>query len=138
MVGPSKQDHKQSMSKEIVEFENSLEKENEINQKSGESHDSFPGSVKKIPQTPLLDSSSNQMSVIMEEVMPCEEGLVEARISWDIWKTLGLKVSNEKAMICMLAKVPEFQDFVLPRKRGRASDVLMDGFSFFSFFLARY
>ena len=49
---------------------------------------------------------------------PCEEDLVEARISWDIGKSLGCKVSNEKAMICALAKVLDIQ--VLPRKRGRS------------------
>ena len=93
VVGPSKQDHKQRMSTEIVECENSLEKENEINQNFRESHDPFPSSGEKIPQTSLLDSNSNRMSVVMEG-MVCEEDLVEVRISLDIGKTLRLKASN--------------------------------------------
>ena len=54
-----------------------------------------------------------------KEVIPEEEDLVEARISWDVGKFLGLKVKNDKAMIDALAKVKECQDFVMPRKRGR-------------------
>ena len=49
---------------------------------------------------------------------PWEENLIEAQITWDIGKTLGCKVSNEMAMINALARVPEGQDFVIPRKRG--------------------
>ena len=44
---------------------------------------------------------------------------MEAQVSWDIGKTLGLMVSNDKAMIAALAKVKDCQDFVIPRRRGR-------------------
>ena len=44
---------------------------------------------------------------------------MEAKISWDVGRTLGLQVSNEGVMIVTLAKVQEIQDFTLPRKRGR-------------------
>ena len=83
VVGHSKQDHKQRMSKEIVECENSLEKGNGINQNSRESHNFFPSSVEKIPLTPLFDSSSNRMSVVMDGVVSCEEDLVEVRGYWE-------------------------------------------------------
>ena len=54
-----------------------------------------------------------------KEVIPKEGDLVEAWISWDVSKFLGLKVKNDKAMIDALAKVKECQDFVMPRKRER-------------------
>ena len=44
-----------------------------------------------------------------------EEKLAKAKVIWDPGKTLGLMVSNEKAMVAALAKV---QDFILPRRRG--------------------
>ena len=44
---------------------------------------------------------------------------MEAQITWDLGKMLGLQASNEKAVIDALSKVHEIQDFVLPRKRGR-------------------
>ena len=67
----------------------------------------------------MLELSSNQLNDDLECGMPSEEDLVEARIAWEVGKTLGCKVSNEEAMIRALANIPEHQDFVLPRKRGR-------------------
>ena len=96
-----------------------LEERNEDDQSCGESHGSFSNSIDKVPQTPLLDSVSFLNRDNNEEVMPDGEDLVEARITWDVGKFLGLKVSNEEAMIDALSKVDECQDFVLPRKRGR-------------------
>ena len=51
--------------------------------------------------------------------MPDEDDLVEAHITWDIGKTLGLQAINEKAVADALAKIQDCQDFVLPRRRGR-------------------
>ena len=67
----------------------------------------------------MLESLSILNRDVNEDVILDEEDLVEARVSWDVGKVLGLKVSNDKAMIDTLAKVKECQDFVLPRKRGR-------------------
>ena len=39
--------------------------------------------------------------------MPNEEDLMEAQLAWDIGKVLGLRVSNEKAMIDVISKVCE-------------------------------
>lgn len=50
---------------------------------------------------------------------PWEENLVEAKITWDMGKTMGFKVSNEMAIVEALTRIPECQDFVIPRKRGR-------------------
>ena len=51
--------------------------------------------------------------------MPNEKDLVEAQVSWDLGKDLGLQVSDEKAMVAALSEIPEVQDFVLLRRRGR-------------------
>ena len=118
-VGPLNQADKQGMPLDIEEVENSVVKENEIDHSTEESNGALLSSEEKVPQTPLLGSNSNRMFDDLEGAVPCEEDLVEARISWDIGKTLGCKVSDEKAMICALAKVSDCQDFVLPRKRGR-------------------
>ena len=50
--------------------------------------------------------------------MPIEDELVEAKVTWDIGKTLGCQVNNEEAIIKALTKVHNCQDFILPRKRG--------------------
>ena len=55
--------------------------------------------------------------------MPNDENLVEARVTWDLGKTLGLKGSNEKSIIDALAKIQECQDYILPKKRGRPRKV---------------
>ena len=52
----------------------------------------------------------------LESVVLCEEDLLEARITWDIGKILGCKVSNEKAIIYALAKLPEYQDCPTKKK----------------------
>ena len=95
---------------EIVDWENPLREKNEIDQ-------IVKDAIDKVPPTPLLVSSSNLQSDNYEVVVPCEEGLVEARITKDIRKTMGFKVNNEMTMLDALAKVPECQDFVLPRRR---------------------
>ena len=52
-------------------------------------------------------------------MLPFEKDLVEAQNSWNIGKALGLKVSNENAIIEAISKVRECQDFSLPMRRGR-------------------
>ena len=54
VVGPYNQAHMQRMSMEIAECENSLEKGIETDQSVGESHESFPSSIEKVPQSPLV------------------------------------------------------------------------------------
>ena len=76
-------------------------------------------SVERVPQTPLLESNSTWLSEANEDTLLVEEDLVGTQISWNVGKTLGLKVNNEEALTAALAKVDECQDFVLPRKRGR-------------------
>ena len=51
-------------------------------------------------------------------MVPFEEDLVEAQISWDIGKALEFKVSNENAMIDALFKVKNCQHFSLLRRKG--------------------
>ena len=72
----------------------------------------------KEAQTHLLVSASNLQGDDCEVVTPWEENLIKARVSWDLGKVLGLRVSNEIAMIEALAKVPKCQDFVMPRRKG--------------------
>ena len=91
----------------------------EDDQGNSYSHASFSNSTEMVPQTPLMEPTSLLYKDDDKEVIPEEEDLVEARISWDVGKFLGLKVKNDKAMIDALAKVKECQDFVMPRKRGR-------------------
>ena len=86
-------------------YGNSLEEKNEVEQSFGESLCSFLNMVEKVSKTPTLESLSGIQSDDNDVQVPCEEDLVEARISWDIGKTLGLKVSNENAMFDVLAKV---------------------------------
>ena len=117
--GPSNRDQIQNGPMQNSGHRNSLEEKNEIGQSFGESLCSFSNTVEKVSQTPMLESLSGIQSDDNEVQVPCEEDLVGARISWDIGKTLGLKVSNENAMFDALAKVQECQDFVMPRKRGR-------------------
>ena len=83
------------------------------------SHSSSPYSEEEVPQSPLFESGSNFQGGAIEIVLSFEEDLVEAQNTWNIGKALGLKVSNEKAMIDALSKVKECQDFFLPRRRGR-------------------
>ena len=61
--------------------------------------------VEKVSQTLLLESISFLQRDDNEVVVPFEEDLVEARVSWDLGKAMGLKVSNDKAMVAALAKV---------------------------------
>ena len=98
--------------------ENSLKEKNEADQSFGESLCSFSNLVEKVLQTPTLESLSVMQRDDNEVEVSCEEDLVEAQVSWDIGTTLGLKVSNEKAMFAALAKVQGFQYFVIPRRRG--------------------
>ena len=117
--GPSNQTIMQRNAGESGDSENYLEKRREGNQSSGDSHGATPSSVEEVPQTPVLELSSNRLNDDLECGMPSEEDLVEARIAWEVGKTLGCKVSNDEAMIRALANLPEHQDFILPRKRGR-------------------
>ena len=51
--------------------------------------------------------------------MPNEDDLVEAKITWDLGKELGLQVSDERALLKALSKVQEVQDFSDKRRRRR-------------------
>ena len=103
VIGPSKSPPRLSSSKGKFERENFLEEENGIDQCLGESL----GSVEKVPQTPFFESTPNRQSDDYGVMIPFEEDLVEARITWDIGKMMGLEVSNEKAMVDAIAKVKE-------------------------------
>ena len=50
-------------------------------------------------------------------MIPTEEELVEAQITWDIGKMLGLQVSNENAVIAALSKMHEVQDCLTLKER---------------------
>ena len=119
VVRPSNQTITQTKGGERCDYENDLEKRIEGDQSSGDSHGSTPRSVEEVPQTPVLESNSIRLYDDLDCGMPNEEDLVEAKIAWEVGKTLEYEVSNKEAMICALAKLPENQDFVLPRKRGR-------------------
>ena len=80
---------------------------------------SFSNPIENVPQTLTLESISILQKDDNEVEVPCEEDLVEAWVTWDTGESLGLKVSNEKAVIVTLAKVQECQDFVILRRRGR-------------------
>ena len=95
-----------------------LEKDSESNQSLGESHGSFSDPVEIVPQTMEEEAVSFLEEDDIETEVLWEERLVEARVSWDLAKTLGLSVSNEKAMVAAIAKVQDCQDFILPRRRG--------------------
>ena len=73
----------------------------------------------RVLQTPSLGSCSKLQSEDIEAMIPWEESLVEAKVTWDIGKKLGLKARNELAVIEALARGPECLDVVIPRKRGR-------------------
>ena len=88
-------------------------------QNLGESPHSISSSIEKFPQTPIYDSNHAFQRKDIQDVMPKEEDLVEAQITWDLGKIMGLQESNENTMIDALSKVQEVQDFVLPRRRGR-------------------
>ena len=113
-TGLSKRDHLQGMLVDNMEGDNSAKKGIDFDQCDGESF----VSVEKVPQTPLFDFNSNRRWGDYGAVIPFEEDLMEARISWDVGKILGLKVSNEKTMVTSLSKVHECQDFVFPKKKG--------------------
>ena len=55
--------------------------------------------------------------------IPDEEDLVEAQVTWEIEKEMGLRVSDEGAMLKSLSKVKEAQDFYVTRKRGRPQKI---------------
>ena len=124
----------QCMSNENIGCKNSFEEGNEADQSYEESYCSISNSIEKVPQTSILESISTLQRKDIEVVVPDEVDLVDAQISWDIGKILGLQVSNEKAMIAALAKVQECQDFILLRKRdapGRTKALLtIEGFVF--------
>ena len=76
-------------------------------------------SVERLPQTPSFDLEFMIEREEVKDVVPNEKDLVETQITWHVGKTLGLQVSDDRAMIVVLAKVRELQDFVLSKKRGR-------------------
>ena len=43
---------------------------------------------------------------------------MEAQVTWDLGKTLGFHVCDERSMFVTLSKVREVLDFVLPKRRG--------------------
>ena len=119
MHRPSNRPHLQNVTMENFVCENSETEKNETDQSFGDSLWSNSNTIDKVPETLMLESLLDIQSEDNEVQMPCEEDLVEVRVTWDIGKTLGLSVSNEKAMFDALAKVQECQDFVIPRRRGR-------------------
>ena len=116
MEGPFKIDQDQNGEKEKAVY---LEYEIQGLQSLGGTQDSPPFSAEKVPETPMLESNTSVHSGRIEIMLPFEEDLVEAQNMWNIGKTLGLKVNNERAMIEALSKIRECQDFSRPRRRGR-------------------
>ena len=54
---------------------------------------------------PISESEFPSLREGIEDIVPNDEDLVEAKISLDVGKTLGLQVCNEGAMIAALANV---------------------------------
>ena len=52
-------------------------------------------------------------------LIPDNEDLVEAQITWDMGKELGFQVFYERAMLEALSKVKEVQDFSVAKKSGQ-------------------
>ena len=120
VVGPFTWGQVHCTSNKNLVLESSLAKGNEADQSYGESHCSMSNSIKKVSQPALLDSESILQREDNEDMVSNDEDLMEAQVSWDLGKVLGLQVSNERAMVSALAaKVQECQDFVLPRRRDR-------------------
>ena len=111
-MGKSNIDEEQRPSSNIDEGEIEVEDSEEIEENDGES-------AGKVPQTPQYDSMQSRQRYFNEVERPCDEDLVEAPITWEVGKLLGCSANNEKAVIEALAKIPECQDFIMPRKRGR-------------------
>ena len=96
MEGPSNMDQAQNGEKEKAVY---LEYEIQGLQSFGGTQDSPPFSAEKVTETPVLESNTSFHSGRIEIVLPFEEDLVEVQNMWNIGKTLGLKVNNERAMI---------------------------------------
>ena len=92
-------------------------------QNVGEDSYSVSASLEKVPQTPVFESELAEHIDEIEEDLTDGENLVEARVTWDLGKALGLRGSNEKSIIDALAKMHDCQDLVLPRRRGRPRKV---------------
>ena len=103
---------------EFIVCEKSMEDGIEASHSSNVSFGSCSNSTEIVPLTPVFKSSSKFQSGVIEVVLPFEEELAESQNSWNIGKAIGLKVSNELAMIDTLSKVKERQDFTVPRRRG--------------------
>ena len=103
--GPLGQAQKQEESVGFNGHEKILEGEFENEQSCGEYQGYSSG--EKVLQTPLMDSNSIWQTEANEVVLLVDEDLVEAQITWDIGKALGLQAKNEKAMVAALAKVHE-------------------------------
>ena len=109
----------QDGSMEFLEGVKSLE-DGEVDSLSCEvSNSSCTNSTEKGPQTPVLESSVFVHCDAIEVVLPFDEELVEAQNTWNVGKALGLKLSNELAMVEALSKVRECQDFSMPTRRRR-------------------
>ena len=67
----------------------------------------------------MLESGLLVQCDAIEVVLPFDEELVEAQISWNARKALDFKVSNELAMVEALSKVRECHEFSLPTRRRR-------------------
>ena len=96
--GPSNQLRKQDGVLGTNVLETMLEEGNHSSEGS-----EFSSSVEKVLQYPLIESNPNWNSD--EAAMPDEDDVVEAQITWDIGKTLGLQAINEKAVVDALAKI---------------------------------
>ena len=106
-VGPFNWAQVQCVSNEYIGDKNSLEEGIEVDQSYEESFYSISNSIEKVPQTPMLESVSTLQREDNEVMVPDKVDLMDAQISWDIGKILGLQVSNKKAMIAMIDKVQE-------------------------------
>ena len=110
--GKSNTEQEQRTSSNFDEGVIEVEESEEIEKNGGESDE-------EVPQTPQFDSMPSRQWYINEVERPRDEDPMEAPTTWEVGKLLGCSANNEKAVIEALAKIPECQDFIMPRKRGR-------------------
>ena len=85
--------------------EDFLVNRNQVDQSSGEDLYSSSNLKEKVPETPDVETVSFIHDEGFVDEVPCDGDLVEAQITWDLGEVMGLKVSNELAMIDALIKV---------------------------------
>ena len=122
-TGLSRKDQEQCMKLGNGKVQELLVNGKDTLQNVGEDSYSISASLEKVPQTPVFESELAEHIDEIEEDLTDGENLVEARVTWDLGKALGLRGSNEKSIIDALAKMHDCQDLVLPRRRGRPRKV---------------